>query len=393
MNTFFVDLHIHIGRTPTGKPVKITGSRTLTMENILYEAVHYKGIDIIGVIDCHVPEVLDHLEEDLQSGRYSELQDGGIRFENTTLLLGSELEIYDENCHGPIHVLVFLPTIHKMRTFSLWCQKYVKNIHLSSQRLYVTGTTLQKKVKELNGLFIPAHIFTPFKSLYGKGVRFSLTEVFLPELIDGVELGLSADTEMASYIAELKRYPFLTNSDAHSLTNIAREYQQMLLKTPSFQEVKYALKGINGRKVVANYGLNPKLGKYYLTFCNTCEKMINHKENSTCPYCGSTSIVKGVLNRICELSTHADVYDERPPYMYQIPLAFIPGIGKKTLAKLLDRFGTEMNVMHRVSFEELTKIVPEKIATFIVAAREGGLHIEAGGGGVYGKVTRHKDEL
>lgn len=72
-------------------------------------------------------------------------------------------------------------------------------------------------MKAFEGLFIPAHVFTPFKSLYGKGVKTSLLEVFNPDLIDGVELGLSSDTSMADTIHELQPYTFLTNSDAHSL--------------------------------------------------------------------------------------------------------------------------------------------------------------------------------
>ena len=55
----------------------------------------------------------------------------------------------------------------------------------------------QKKVQDMGGLFIPAHIFTPHKSLYGKGVKSSLTEVFDPSMIDAVELGLSCDTAVS----------------------------------------------------------------------------------------------------------------------------------------------------------------------------------------------------
>ncbi len=38
MKTIYADLHIHIGRTYTGKPVKITGAKTLTPHRILEEA-------------------------------------------------------------------------------------------------------------------------------------------------------------------------------------------------------------------------------------------------------------------------------------------------------------------------------------------------------------------
>ena len=112
------------------------------------------------------------------------------------------------NCHGPIHVLCFFPTIQTMKDFSNWLSHHLKNIHLSSQRIYVSGIELQKKVKELNGLFIPAHVFTPFKSLYGKGVYHSLTEVLNPEWIDGIELGLSSDTYMADPLQNCMTIPF-----------------------------------------------------------------------------------------------------------------------------------------------------------------------------------------
>jgi len=42
MNAFFADLHIHIGRTNTGKPVKITGAKSLTLENIFMKQLRAK---------------------------------------------------------------------------------------------------------------------------------------------------------------------------------------------------------------------------------------------------------------------------------------------------------------------------------------------------------------
>ncbi|MCY8659734.1 TIGR00375 family protein, partial [Bacillus spizizenii] len=234
MKKIYADLHIHIGRTFTGRAVKITGAKTLTLDRILVEASEHKGIELLGIIDCHSPEVILELEEGISSGRYHELDGGGIRYRSTTLLLGSELEIYDEACSGPIHVLVFIPTLADMKLFSNWLSARLKNIHLSSQRIYETGLNLQKKVKEMGGLFIPAHIFTPHKSLYGKGVKSSLTEVFDPSMIDAVELGLSCDTDMASHISELNQYTFLTNSDAHSLAKIGREYNELYVQSADF---------------------------------------------------------------------------------------------------------------------------------------------------------------
>ncbi len=318
---YFVDLHIHIGRTESGKPVKITGSRNLTLKNILDTASSKKGLDIIGIIDCHSPEVIEEIESLVNKGEMEQLSEGGLRYQKTTLIPGSEIEIYDENCHGPIHVLAYFPTISLMKEFSHWMSSNLKNIQLSSQRIYCDGLTLQRKVKELGGLFIPAHVFTPFKSLYGKGVISSLTEVFDPTLIDGIELGLSSDTDMVKRIGELEQYTFVTNSDAHSLGKLAREYQKIELRDATFHEIQLALQEKDGRKIVANYGLNPLLGKYHSTACANCSEPLVEGE-SVCRKCGSHHFIKGVSTRIQELSDLEEPKRKRPSYIHQVPSRF-----------------------------------------------------------------------
>ncbi|PLR66672.1 endonuclease Q family protein [Bacillus sp. UMB0893] len=386
MNTYFADLHIHIGRTRSGKPVKITASNQLTLETIFIEASEHKGMDIIGIIDCHVPEILETLEQGLQEGIWTEIAGGGIQFKQTTMILGSEIEVYDSSCKGPLHVLVFMPAMHEMKQFSEWLAERVKNITLSTQRVYESGRNLQKKVKELGGLFIPAHIFTPHKSLYGSGVTSSLEEVFDPELIDAVELGLSSDTEMASQVSELNEYPFLTNSDAHSHVKIGREYQKLQLNEPSFEELKKALKKKDNRCILSNNGLNPLLGKYYGTTCEKCGAP-KVKTDSACGKCRSIRSTKGVSTRLKELADDNVLKPARPPYIHQVPLQFIPGIGPKTLEKLKRAFGTEMVILNQILRDELTQVIPAKTADYILAAREGKLSVVPGGGGVYGKIS------
>ncbi|MFB4166391.1 endonuclease Q family protein [Virgibacillus sp. JSM 102003] len=384
LNSFFADMHIHIGRDMYNKPVKITGSKTLTLTNILKEASRNKGIHMVGVIDSHAPAVQQEIKQLIEANKAYELSDGGIRFENVTLLLGSEIEVYDENCRGQIHVLCYFPTLAKIEEFSEWLTTKMKNITLSSQRYYGTAKELQYKVKELSGLFIPAHVFTPFKSMYGKGVQKSLKEVFDPDLIDGIELGLSSDTAMADQIQELHDYTFLTNSDAHSLAKIAREYQEIYMEEPSFQEFNWALHNVQDRRIKQNFGMNPHLGKYYTTVCSQCLEPLT-PEAEHCHRCESTKIVKGVFDRIQEL-TDAKEVKERPPYLYQVPLEYLPALGPKTFKKLLTHFQTEMNVIHHVNQDELKEVVPQKLATAIVNMREGNLAIKAGGGGKYGNI-------
>ncbi|MFJ7725475.1 endonuclease Q family protein [Neobacillus sp. NPDC097160] len=386
MNRYYVDLHIHIGRTWTGKPVKITGAKSLTFTNIIEHARHEKGLNMVGIIDSHSPEVILEMESLIESGEIVEHPDGGLVFGDLTVIPGSELEIYDEQCNGPIHLLCYFPNLSVMREFSSWLSGHLKNIQLSSQRIYATGLILQKKVKDLGGIFIPAHVFTPFKSLYGKGVNRSLTEVLDPELIDGIELGLSSDTSMADQIGELHNYTFVTNSDAHSLAKIAREYQVIAMKEPTFLELHKALKGEDGRKVIANYGLDPYLGKYHKTVCAECLNPATD-DDQICTLCGNKKIIKGVADRILELKTAEKGRDDRPPYVHQVPLEFIPGLGPKLLEKLVNHFGSEMAILHEIPSEALNEVVPPKIADLIMKAREGKVNLAAGGGGKYGKIA------
>ncbi|MBD7964628.1 endonuclease Q family protein [Fictibacillus norfolkensis] len=378
-------MHIHIGASRTGKAIKITGSRSLTLRNILRVAKHVKGMDIIGIIDCHSPEVLRELKELKQEGFLRELEEGGLSINGLTLIPGAEIEMNDEHCKGPIHVLVYMPSIAAMENLSLWLSSRMKNIHLSSQRMYGSALELQKFVKNSGGLFIPAHIFTPFKSLYGKGVATSLSEVLDPTLIDGVELGLSSNTEMASRLEELSSFTFLTNSDAHSLEKIAREYQMLSLKEPTFKEFKMALQGKKGREIIANYGLNPYLGKYYNSVCETCLE-VYLLDSKKCDKCGSKKFVKGVNDRINELQGTRTSKVNRPPYIHQIPLEFIPGLGPKSLMKLREAIGTDMDIIHSSTENQLKEIVKPAIAEQILSARNGDLSVQKGGGGTYGRV-------
>lgn len=380
---FYADLHIHIGRTWKGKPVKITGSKSLTLENILQTATSKKGLDIVGVIDCHSPEVLEEMGALIEEGKLVELSGGGLRYQKTTLIPGVEIEVNDSNCLGPLHVLAFFRSWQAMREFSTWMKNYVTNINLSTQRIACDAVTLQHKVHALSGLFIPAHVFTPFKSAYGKGVKKSLAEVFDMDQIDAIELGLSSDTDMVKRISELEKYPFVTNSDAHSLGKMAREYQKIRMKEPTFDELQKALQEVDERKIIANYGLNPLLGKYHETACADC----GYRTTETpCSNCGGKHLVKGVKLRIEELSDTKETLRKRPPYIHQIPLDYIPGIGQKTMQKLLLNFGTEMAVLHEIPESELEKVVPAKLALLIDQGRNGKLSLSVGGGGAYGRV-------
>lgn len=393
MREIYADLHVHIGRAENGKPVKITGARSLNFANIAKECYERKGIDVVGVIDCASPYVIEDIENFLKTGDAYELEKGGIIYKNKVcIILGSEVETSEKNEDGKTgsaHNLCYFPHLSDMKAFSNEMSHHIHNITLSTQRSDVSGYQLIDIVEKYNGVLIPAHAFTPFKSYYGNCTR-RLERIFKEKYdrIFAIELGLSADTYIADEISELHDKHFITNSDAHSLPRIAREYNKMLVEDINYEEIIKAIKMEDDRTILANYGLDPKLGKYNRSFCEDCNKSIETPPPALkCDKCGGTNITMGVYDRI-EIIKDQETKSpkDRPKYIYQTPLQFIPGVGQKMIDKLLNAFGTEMNVLNKATVDDIEAVVGEKEANIIDEARKGELQIRAGGGGVYGKV-------
>lgn len=416
MRTVFADLHIHIGRAfggqavaaaatdphtgraaLRGQPVKITAARDLTFANIARECAERKGIAMAGVVDCASPAVLRDIQALVSAGEMEELPAGGLRYRGqTTIILGCELETVEAD-GGCAHYLSYFPTLAELRAFSNIMGGLVTNLDLSSQRCRLPAQQLFAITDDCGGLFVPAHAFTPHKSIYGNCAR-RLREVFDDRALaalPALELGLSADSFMADRIGELADLTFLSNSDAHSLPKIAREYNVLEIEEPTYTEFARALRREAGRRVSANFGLDPRLGKYHRTYCPTCDRIETQPPPVlTCPVCGDDGVVRGVLDRVAEISDHPEPQppSHRPPYRYQVPLQFLPKLGPVSLGKLLNRFGTEMAVLHGVEEAELAQAVGRKLAQLIVAARGGTLALKAGGGGRYGRAVANAAE-
>lgn len=410
MKEFFADLHIHIGRAENGSPVKITAARSLTVANILEECILRKGIDIIGIVDASSPNVQTDLDRLIESGFLKELNDGGLRYKDAvTLILGAEVETTDKvaDTEGIVknrsaHCLCYFPFLNDIKSFTniLSGPGMIKNISLSSQKANLRMQELWEIVDRLGGIIIPAHAFTPHKGVYGSCVR-SIKEILTDQAWDSVpavELGLSSDSNYADMISELSGKSFVSNSDAHSLPKIGREYNIIRMVNPNFKELVFALKREEGRSVTGNYGFDPKLGKYHRTYCEECQHTVLEEPPITaCTVCGvkadGRKVVMGVLDRIYQIRDNEIPKSPkyRPEYRHQIPLQNLPGIGKKTMDKLLQNH-TEMEILHRLGRKELVQLVGEKAAEMIILAREGQLEVTAGGGGHYGRVKGKKGD-
>lgn len=102
------------------------------------------------------------------------------------------------------------------------------------------------EVHRLDGLFIPAHIEKPANSIFSQlgifpsDLNCDAVELFRPENKENIYTSMLIDAGM----------PYLANSDAHYLNDIGKRRSQLLMEHRSWEEIKMAVRGQNGRKVL-----------------------------------------------------------------------------------------------------------------------------------------------
>lgn len=389
MRKIYADLHIHVGAAGS-KPVKITASRKLTLENIIFVDAIRKGLDMVGVVDCASPLVSRELEDMLNDGRLREHPRGGFMAANGVLLIAAA----EAETKEGIHIITYLPDLPNLKKYQKYMASRVTNQNLSTQRANAGLIEFINLAYICEGVFCFAHAFTPHKGVYGM-LTDRLTKIIGQDLakIKVLELGLSADINLADTLAETRDFTFLSNSDAHSSDKIGREYNLLRVADNNFEELKLALYNEGGRKVVANYGMDPVMGKYHRSYCTDCELIMEGEPPVfICPQCGnSSSVVKGVYDRIVEIRDYEEPRHPvgRPVYNYRVPLKELPGVGAKTLNKFYAFFDNEIRILERESVDDIARIISPDIALMINKMRAGRLEIIPGGGGYYGKVKKN----
>ena len=388
----FADLHIHIGRAG-GNPVKITAARSLILRSIIFEDAPRKGLDIVGVVDAGSPLVAKEIGDMLQAGDLRELDQGGFLASNGILLIiGSEVETREG-----VHVIAYLPGLQSLNKWQRFLAPRVRNMNLSTQKVDIAMADIISQCIRLDSIFCLAHAFTPHKGAYGIWTDRLFKELGPAiEDIKVIELGLSSDSSLADTVAETRRFSYLSNSDAHSAPNIAREYNRLDMAERNFTELKLALLNTQGRGITANYGLHPRMGKYHRSFCLSCNRIANEPAPVIrCPACGSERLVIGVYDRIVMIQdTPCSRHPlDRPPYFYRIPLQGLPGIGPVAYRRLLEAFANEIDVMEMVPIEDIRRTIGDRPAAAVQAMRSGSLVIQDGGGGHYGRVSVPADMI
>jgi uncharacterized protein (TIGR00375 family) len=366
----------------------MASSKDMLIQNIAPKA-KLKGLQLMGTGDAFHPTWLNIIEENTTYAG-----DGIYSTEDCDFVLTVEIE-----GEKKIHHLIIMPTIE--------IAKEIANRLVSSNkskdgrpRTKMNGAEIMDLAKEYDTLMGPAHAFTPWTGIYKS--YDSIYDCY-GRKPDFLELGLSADTDMADTIKELQDIPFLSNSDAHSPWphRLGREFNQIELKDISFSSLKHAIKH---NDIKANYGLVANLGKYHMTACTKCYKLVNHliaQDDKMKCSCGGR-IKKGVDYRISEIATWNEPHhpDFRPPYIHLMPLAEIlsmvynKGVTTKTIQSkwqvLIDNFGPEIEILIKTPLDEIKKIDP-KVAIAIESFRNKSLSIIPGGGGKYGEIAFDKN--
>lgn len=376
------DFHIH-------SCFSMASSKDMLIKNMAPKS-KLKGLGLLGTGDAFHPGWLDIIEE---TTTYS--GDGIYTYDDMDFVLTTEVEGKNR-----IHHVIIIPDIDIARELSAKLPSRNKTAD-GRPKTHYGGVELLELVRDYDCLIGPAHAFTPWTGMYKS---FDSIYDCYEKKPDFVELGLSADTYMADTISELKDFPFLSNSDAHSPWphRLGREFNQIELEDMSYSSIKKAIKH---KDVKANYGLVPNLGKYHMTACTKCYKLVDPavaKQNNMNCSCGG-KIKKGVDFRISEIADLKEPVHPsfRPKYVHLMPLAEIissvygKGVTTKTVQglwqKLIDSFKTEIDVLINVDLSDIKKI-DSSIALAVESFRNSSVEIIPGGGGKYGEIIFEKEE-
>ncbi len=416
-------------------------SRAVSYKMDLFEISRWafkKGIDIVATGDWTHPlwfrEITTHLKE-VSPGIFTLKDKPADQTRDVYFLLSTEISsIYTQGGQARrVHNLIFSPNI-----FS--CERLIKELQIQGCNLLsdgrpivgVSSADLLETCLDINPhmLFIPAHVWTPWFSIFGSKSGFdSIAECFgsLSKHIYAVETGLSSDPAMNWQIAELDSRSVLSFSDAHSGPKLGREatvftpFDQNLkfnLEDLRYEDIEMAIKQDQKAKLTIAYTIEffPEEGKYHLTGHRSCNMRFTPDEVSEkgiiCPVCKKPLTI-GVEDRVRALSSSTIgtdrlsfvkndvgvtfVYDKdkkRKPFVSAVPLLEVLGeiyhSPTKSLAeyeRLTNTISPEFDILLKTRFDELECVGGKKLAAAIEIVRSRKVTVDPGYDGVFGTVS------
>jgi uncharacterized protein (TIGR00375 family) len=395
---FIADFHLH------SKYSRAT-SKKMDLEN-LDKWAKIKGILVLGTGDFTHPLWLKEMKEKLESAEL-----GLFKLKNslsqTRFILTTEVSCvyFKKGKQRKIHLIIFSPSIEVCEKINNYLKLYGNLESDGRPTLNLDAKELLKIVLNIseNCLVVPAHIWTPWFSLFGSKSGFdSIEECFeeYSKYIFAGETGLSSNPAMNWRISVLDRITLISCSDAHSPSNIGREANVFNCEL-SYFEIVNVIKKKDKNKFLYTIEFYPEEGKYHYDGHRNCGVSLSPKEtkkyNGICPVCGR-SLTIGVLNRVEQLADRPEGFqpENAIPFKSVIPLEEIisdalgqnPGTVEveKEYNNLIEKFENEFNVLLKVSRFDLESVTLPEIAEGIIRTREGKVFIEPGYDGVYGKI-------
>lgn len=413
---FTADLHIH------SKYSRAT-AKNLDFEN-LYLAAQLKGLSVVGTGDFTYPDWIDEIEsklEEAEPGLFILKHDIAREIDKSVpescrnpvrFILQTEISnIYKKD--GRVrknHNLIYFPDIKSVKKFNARLET-IGNIKSDGRPILgLDAADLLAIMLDINdqGFFIPAHIWTPWFSLFGSKSGFdSLEECFgdLKKYIFAVETGLSSDPPMNWRVKDLDNIRLISNSDAHSPGYLGRNASVFNTEL-SFAHIRKALEENDLKAFQGTLDMYPHHGKYHYDGHRKCNVCLNPATtaglDAVCPECGG-KLTLGVLYRVQELATRPEGYqpDNRHGYKSIIPLTDILSeifrVGPKTKKvagyynKAIESLGPELDILVEKSIEEIRQINIPLLAEAVEKMRSGDVRIDPGYDGEFGKVNLFSD--
>lgn len=375
-----------------------------------------KGISLIGTGDMTHPVWRQELKEKLipaEQGLFR-LKDEYVlpeagRYPGTAprfVLSGEISSIYKKGGKTrKVHSLILLPGFDEADAFAARLEK-IGNIHSDGRPILgLPCHDLLEIMLEVSeeGMYIPAHIWTPHFSLFGAKSGFDTIEECFEELtpyIHALETGLSSDPVMNWQISALDGYQLVSHSDAHSPSKLGREADLLDIEL-SYQGLFQAVQSGKGLKGTIEFF--PEEGKYHYDGHRKCGVCLSPREaeeyKGICPVCGK-KLTMGVDHRILQLSDRDESEVSMPesgrPYESLVPLPEVISacVGFSTASKkvqgqyerLLEKLGAEFSILREVPEEDIRAAGGEVLTEGIRRLRAGEVVRKPGFDGEYGKI-------
>jgi DNA helicase-2/ATP-dependent DNA helicase PcrA len=401
------DLHVHSRYSrATSSEADLAG---------YYRWARVKGIDIVGTGDFTHPRWAAELASSLQEKdglfvlrnppRESAVEGVSPADRDVRFVLTAEISsIYKKNGFvRKVHSLLVVRTLDDARRLAV---RLAAIGNIASDGRPILGLDPKDLLSILletapDGFLIPAHIWTPWFSLFGSKSGFDRIEDCFEELtphIFALETGLSSDPAMNWRWSALDRYRLVSNSDAHSPGNLGRE-ANLLDVDLSWDGLTSALR--TGAGFLGTVEFYPEEGKYHYDGHRKCGVCMDPEQTiraqGDCPVCGKPLTV-GVLSRVLGLADRPEARQPRASegFRSQIPLpevlSELTGMGSSSravsavYARLIGSFGSEFACLMDAPVEDIGRRHGSLLAEAIRRMREGKTNPTPGYDGEFGVV-------